>query len=59
MVQRNSGEQRNSRDGRKEVDPEPVKLIVDETESIAGWFSAANAAYRFLRFAKDADQQCQ
>src|SRR5687767_12399352 len=31
---------------RKEVDPERLKLTVEETESVAGWFAAANALYR-------------
>ena len=31
---------------RKEVDPERLKLTVEETESVARWFSAASALYR-------------
>ena len=31
---------------RKEVDPERLQLTVQETESIAGWFSASSALYR-------------
>lgn len=31
---------------RKEVDPERLKLTVEETEAIAGWFSPASALYR-------------
>ncbi len=31
---------------RREVDPERIFLTTDETESIAGWFSASNALYR-------------
>ncbi len=31
---------------RKEVDPERLKLTVEETESVAGWFSVASALYR-------------
>lgn len=31
---------------RKEVDPERLNLSVGETESVAGWFAAANALYR-------------
>lgn len=31
---------------RKEVDPERLQLTVEETESVAQWFSAASALYR-------------
>jgi hypothetical protein len=31
---------------RKEVDPERLQLTLDETESIARWFSAASALYK-------------
>jgi hypothetical protein len=31
---------------RKEVDPERLQLSVEETESIAAWFSAADALFR-------------
>src|SRR5436190_3844941 len=31
---------------RKEVDPERLKLTVDETETVAAWFSTATALYR-------------
>src|SRR5262245_52308905 len=31
---------------RKEVDPERLQLTVEETESVACWFSAADALYR-------------
>jgi len=31
---------------RKEVDPERLQLSVEETESIARWFSVADALYR-------------
>jgi len=31
---------------RKEVDPERLKLTVEETESVARWFSTASALYR-------------
>ncbi len=31
---------------RKEVDPERLKLTVEETEAVAGWFSVASALYR-------------
>lgn len=31
---------------RKEVDPEQLNLTVEETESVARWFSVASALYR-------------
>ena len=31
---------------RKEVDPERLSLTTEETESVARWYSAANALYR-------------
>jgi hypothetical protein len=31
---------------RKEVDPERLQLTVQQTESVAKWFSVANALYR-------------
>ena len=31
---------------RKEVDPERLRLTVEETEAVARWFSAADALYR-------------
>ena len=31
---------------RKEVDPERLKLTIEETELVAGWFSVADALYR-------------
>ena len=31
---------------RREVDPERLKLTVEETEAVASWFSAASALYR-------------
>ncbi len=31
---------------RKEVDPERLNLTVEETESVATWFSSASALYR-------------
>ena len=31
---------------RKEVDPERLQLSVEETESVAAWFSVADALYR-------------
>ena len=31
---------------RREVDPERLKLSVEETEAVAGWFSAASSLYR-------------
>jgi hypothetical protein len=31
---------------RKEVDPERLKLTIEETEAVAGWFSTASALYR-------------
>jgi hypothetical protein len=31
---------------RKEVDPERLKLTVEETEAVARWFAAADALYR-------------
>lgn len=31
---------------RKEVDPERLKLTVEETEAVAKWFSVASALYR-------------
>ena len=31
---------------RKEVDPERLRLTVEETEAVASWFAAADALYR-------------
>ena len=31
---------------RREVDPERLRLTAEETEAVAGWFSAASALYR-------------
>ena len=31
---------------RKEVDPERLKLTVEETEAVAGWFAVATALYQ-------------